>query len=217
MRAKALILTAALSIAGLTTSVAQVYSVNAVGYVSVDFPTGFSLFTNPLDAGDGNNTVGNLLGDPPLFSNYYNWNGASFDIATYLGGGEWDPAAASGWDLSPGGGGFINLAEAYSVTFVGEVIQSVNDAPIDVAIAQGFSIISSKVPQAGGVTSVLELTQLGLFDNLYQWDNASGGYTIFTYLGDSTWDPSEPSIAVGEAFFVNAAAAATWSRVFTVN
>jgi hypothetical protein len=73
-----------------------------------------------LDAGDGNNTVGNLLGDPPLFSNYYNWNGSSFDIATYLGGGEWDPAAAADWPLAPGGGGFINLGEAYSVTFVGE-------------------------------------------------------------------------------------------------
>jgi len=216
MRAKALILTAALSIAGLTTSLAQVYSVNAVGYVSVDFPTGFSLFTNPLDAGDGNNTVGNLLGGGSDVFNYYNWNGASFDLATYLTSDLWDPAEAADWPLAPGGGGFINVTAPLTVTFVGEVVQSVNGAPIEVPIAQGFSIVSSKVPQAGGVESVLELA-LNSGDNLYQWDNATGGYTIFTSLAPGIWDPAEPTIAVAEAFFVNAGAATTWSRVFTVN
>jgi hypothetical protein len=61
MRTKALLLAAAFAAAGVATSVAQVYSVNAVGYVNVTLPPGFSLVSNPLNAGTGNNTVSKLF------------------------------------------------------------------------------------------------------------------------------------------------------------
>src|SRR5205823_7441370 len=59
MRTKALLLAAAFAAAGVATSMAQVYSVNAVGYVNVTVDSGFNMVANPLTAAD--NTVGNLF------------------------------------------------------------------------------------------------------------------------------------------------------------
>src|SRR5689334_13849488 len=62
MRTKTLLLTAALSAAGIATSMAQaVYSVNAVGYVNTTLVPGFNLVSNPLDNKTGN-TIQNLFG-----------------------------------------------------------------------------------------------------------------------------------------------------------
>jgi hypothetical protein len=50
-------------------------------------------------------------------------------------------------------------------------------------------------------------------DTVYLFDNATANYSIHTYeLGE--WVIPEPK--VGEAFFVNKAAATTWTRNFTV-
>src|SRR5687768_8351279 len=50
MRTKTLLLTAALAAAGLTSSMAQVFSVNAVGFVNVTVPaSSFALLANPLN------------------------------------------------------------------------------------------------------------------------------------------------------------------------
>ena len=49
MRTKTLLLTAALSAAGIASSMAQVYSVNAVGYVNTPLVTGFNLISNPAE------------------------------------------------------------------------------------------------------------------------------------------------------------------------
>ena len=47
MRTKTLLLTAALAAAGVVSSMAQVYSVNSVGYVNLTLPNGFSMIANP--------------------------------------------------------------------------------------------------------------------------------------------------------------------------
>ena len=60
MRTKALLLGAAVGAIGLATSMAQVYSVNIVGYVNTTIPTGFSIICNPLNA-TGGNTIGNVM------------------------------------------------------------------------------------------------------------------------------------------------------------
>ena len=204
MRTKTLLLTVALGAAGIASSFAQVYSQNAVGYVTKVFPTGLTLFANPLKAPD--NTLGALITSPPLFSNFYKFNGTSFDLATF-GPGGWDLPALT---LNTGEGGFINTDTAFTNTFVGEVEQGtlVNTVPA------GLSIRSSRVPQAAAV-DVLGLT-LGLFDNLYKWNNGTGQYTIYTF-GPAGWDPSVPSVDVAEAVFINANVATTWNRTFSVN
>jgi len=59
MRTKTLLLTAALSAAGLLPSTAQVFSVNAVGYVNQTVPAGKqAILTNPLNGTDNKiNTI----------------------------------------------------------------------------------------------------------------------------------------------------------------
>src|SRR5688500_4600203 len=89
MRTKTLLLTAALSAAGIATSMAQVYSVNAVGYVNTQLVPGFSLVSNPLNNTTGN-TIQNLFGNgiqgaiPNLLSVFhYNPTTDRFEIAGY--------------------------------------------------------------------------------------------------------------------------------------
>jgi len=170
--------------------------------VNKDIPVGFSMIANPLKS--TSDTLGALIPAPPVFANFYKWNGAGFDIATFTPGG-WDTPAVT---LNPGEGGFVNTDTAFTITFVGEVMQGNLQNPIPA----GFSIRASMVPQAGGVDA-LGLTALGVFDNVYKWNGT--GYDIFT-LTPGGWDPSVPSLAIAESIFINAAAATSWDRTFTV-
>ena len=211
MRTKALLLSAALLAAGLTTSTAQsVYSVNAVGYVNVTLPASYSMIANPLNT--TNNTIGSLITDFPLFGNLLKWNGTSFDTATWTGA-SWDQPNIT---LNPGEGAFVNPGAAFTLTFVGEVMQGSLANPIPA----GYSVRSSQVPQSGGLGSVLGLTQLGFFDNVLVWTGS--GYRTYTYLGGGNWDDgqggsTEPVINVGQSFFINAGASTSWNRTFSVN
>jgi hypothetical protein len=121
MRTKTYLLSAAVGAVGLLAANAQVYSVNSVGYVNLNLPTGFSMIANPLNAPD--NTIGALLPSFPLFGNLYKWTGTGFDIATFTPGG-WDKPDIT---LAPGEGAFVNIDTATTVTFVGEVMQYAND------------------------------------------------------------------------------------------
>ena len=60
MRTKALILTAFVGALGIAGASAQVYSVNAVGYVNKSIPAGFSIVANPLN--NGGNKVSEVFG-----------------------------------------------------------------------------------------------------------------------------------------------------------
>jgi hypothetical protein len=204
MRTKTLLLTAAAIAVGITASQAQVYSVNAVGYVNKNVPVGYSMIANPLNT--TNNTIASLIPTAPNFCNLLKWNGTSFDVATYVFGA-WDTPAVT---LNPGEGAFINTDTAFTITFVGEVMQGnlVNPVPA------GYSIRSSQVPQTGGANA-LGLTTLQAFDNLLKWNGTS--YDVYTVLFGGAWDPSEPTIAVGESVFLNTTAATSWNRTFNVN
>ena len=205
MRTKALILSALVCAGGLSSALAQttnVYSVNAVGYINLSLPSGFSMIANQLNT--TNNTIGSLLTNLPNFSNFYKWNGNGFDIATFAFG-SWDHPTYS---LAPGEGGFVGIGSAASVTLVGEVPQG----NLTNSIPAGYSIQSSQVPQAGALDT-LGLT-LNNFDNVYKWNGSN--YTIFTYAFGS-WSPSVPQVAVGESFFVAAGTSTTWTRSFSVN
>jgi len=217
MRTKTLLLTAVLSAAGAATSLAQVYSVNAVGYINLAMPRGFSIIANQLDAGTGNNTVAKVIAAPPDGTLVYKWTGTGFAINSFdsiLGG--WSDAAMT---LAPGEAVFINLPAAHTATLVGEVPQGA----LTTAVGSGFSMLSSKVPQKAGLSTVLgypaadgdiiyafdrDSNSDGVFDayNIYSFDSIFGG-----------WQPSEPQPNVGQGYWFFAGAAKTWSRTFSVN
>jgi hypothetical protein len=217
MRTKTLLLTAALSAAGIATSMAQVYSVNAVGYVNTTLVPGFNLVSNPLNNTEPNgNTIGNLFGSLPDGTQVYRFAGSKFEIATKdeLAGG-YDPVSERNQTIMPGQGVFVknNTTANQTVTFVGEVPQG----NLVVNIPAGFSIVSSPVPQAGKVTPDLAFVP-GNGDQLYFWNKTQQKYSIHTY--DATfgeYDVALPTLDVGEAFFIRKNAAGTWTRNFSVN
>jgi hypothetical protein len=209
MRTKTLLLTAALVAAGAASSMAQVYSVNAVGYVNLSIPKGFSMIGNQFV--QPSYTLGTLIPNPPPSTVVYKFTPAGYLIYTFddidL---VWYPDANGTIPL--GSGVFILAPSAFSLTFVGEVPQGTLTTPTP----KGFSIVSSQVPQAGTVST------LGLqgepADVIYRYVPGAG-YNIYTFDDiDLVWYPSEPSVGVGEAFFLlKNGSAANWTRTFTVN
>jgi hypothetical protein len=212
MRTKTLLATAVLSAAGVATSMAQVFSVNAVGYINVDVPPGFSMIANQLNA--ANNAISALIPTAPGGTAIYKFTGSAYEIYTFDDlDSVWLPNGNA--TLNPGEGAFIRnpTQQPFRVTFVGEVPTGSLSNPLPA----GFSIRSSQVPQAGGITSDLGFPAAG-GDTIYQFNNAGNNYTISTFDDlDSVWLPTEPEIDVGEAFFVRKTAAGDWTRTFDVN
>ena len=81
MRTKALILSAFVGALGFTAAQAQVYSVNAVGYVNKSIPAGFSIVANPLN--NGENMVADVFGANPGALTVYRFGDAGFAINSY--------------------------------------------------------------------------------------------------------------------------------------
>jgi len=207
---------------------AQVYSVNAVGYVNTPLLPGFNLISNPLNNTAANgNTIGNLLGTgwngtipDGTIAYYFNATTDAFVIASYEAlFGEWGPAAAAGQAVPPGEGLFIFVPGAanQTVTFVGEVPQGTAS---NTQVPAGFSIKGSTVPVAGAINAAGVNFPADDGDIIYEWNATTDAYVISTF---STlfggWDPQIPNIDVGEAFWVNntGAASQAWDRNFTVN
>ncbi len=204
MRTKTLLLTAALGVAGVASSMAQVYSVNAVGYVNLTIPKGFSIVANPLNASA--NTISALFASAPDGTTIYKYNNATGKYAiNSFSFGQWDNASDT---LTPGQGAFISVLSTYTNTFVGEVMQG----SLTNAIAKGFSIISSQVPQTGKLS-----TDLGYAakegDTVYKFSNATSKY-VQSNFSFGSWD-TEPTINVGEGFFISTTAATVWTRTFS--
>jgi len=213
MRTKTLLLTAALVAAGAATSMAQnVYSVNAVGYVNTSILPGFQMISNPLKVSD--NSLQTLIPTAPDQTSVYTFSGGAFSAPytyyTDLGG--WDPAGGA---IAFGDGVFLYAPSAFTITFVGEVEQG---APIHNAYPAGFSIKSSKVPQQANLTA-LGLAAPADQTSVYPFDASSqayqGPYTYYVDLGG--WDPADPTIGIGQAFWLNSPSAGDWTRTFSVN
>lgn len=203
MRIKVLLATVALGAVALTAT-AQVYSVNAVGFINVDAPVGLSMIANQLDNMNGNK-IADLIPSPPESSAIYKFAG-TFSVNTFEFG-EWTRPDET---LLPGEGAFFLNAgtEPFRITFVGEVPQG----DLKTSLPAGLSIVSSQVPQAGKVQ-----TDLGYpaaeNDRIYRF--VGGSYSIYTFeFGE--WAP-EPEVGVGEGFWVQKEAAVDWTRTFSVN
>jgi hypothetical protein len=232
MRAKAILFTAALMAAGAVTSMAQVYSVNAVGYVNLTLPAGFSIIANPLN-GNPDNSLNTILPLPPEGNEaiIYRWdpNVQNYTILlTFFDGFGWfDPGMdPNNLIVNPGEGFFINLPAPgpFNVTLVGEVPQGSLSNPL----LPGLNLVSSQVPQALPIGDRIALDDGDLDfpaandDVAYLWNG--GGYDLYTYFDGFGWfDPNSivgaegPVIPVAGGFFVSKGAATSWDRSFSVN
>jgi len=220
MRTKTLLLTAALSAAGVASSMAQgtVFSVNAVGYVNTTVGPKFSIIANPLNASD--NSINTLFktgiqGTIPESFQVFRFSGTGFKNSQWDSlDGNFLPLQNSAEQVLPGEGLFVRnpSTSPVTITFVGEVPQGnlVNAYP------KGFSLRASQVPQAGKITDLGYAANPN--DQIYQFDNTKQGYIVNTFDDiNLAWLPSVPTIAVGEGFFLKAATAGSWNRTFSVN
>jgi hypothetical protein len=229
MRTKTLLLTAALSFAAIATSMAQVYSVNAVGYVNKVLPSGFSLIANQLTR-TPDMKLDTLLPGVPTESLVQKYNSATGLYSTDIfDGTSWldnDSGAASTTTLSPGEGFFFynasNPAADITVTFVGEVPQG------DVGMtlpALRFSLIASKVPQVITLSPTVGFPHVpeALFMSF-----VNGNYVTLIndgteWLNNDTGTPTPATAQVGEGFFLYNSGGPTgtdplnWVRTFSVN
>jgi len=208
MRTKTLLLTAALAAVGVASSMAQVYSVNVVGYINKSLPQGFYMLANQLDNGTGNKIV-DLIPAPPDNTFVYKFkpSNGSFIIIDYLEGWEGDDLNMT---LAPGEGVFISSPAAQTVTFVGEVKTGLSS----VSIIPGFNVYSSVVPQSAPLDTMGYVANDG--DFVYQL-KASGGFKVNDYL--EGWEGDDngtaPTPAIGESFYVyNPNASKAWTRNF---
>lgn len=215
MRAKTLLLSAALGVACIITASAQqtVYSVNAVGYVNVTVAPGqFALLANPLNL--PTNSLAAVLPDAPAGTLVYEWDPvAGFAIYTKRATGAWGGGGDAA-RLEPGEGFFVKNAGTaeMKITFVGEVVQGTNV----INYPAGFSLLASKVPQAGKLETDLKFTA-ATNDRIYLFNNTTQAYDILTKRASGWGAAGEPTIGVAQGFFVNAVAPGTWTRAFNVN
>jgi hypothetical protein len=207
MRTQLILTTAVLGVAGSLGASAQVYSVNAVGYINVSVPAGkLALVANQLNA--GGNKISEVLA-PSGDVTVYTYGSGAFSINAYSLG-EW---ANPNQVVGPGTAFFIqnDTAAAMTLTFVGEVPQGNLTTPL----VANLNLVGSQVPQSGKL-----VTDLGFpiadDETVYRWDVANQTYTLNAYsLGE--WGAGEPVIAVAEGFWVQKTAAANWTRTFSVN
>ncbi len=205
MKIKALAITSLLVAAGALQGQAQ-NSINAVGYVKKTFGEGFTLFSNPLIAED--NTVASLMPSPPIGTIVYKFVEGSFVNNTYVGA--WLDTNMS---LQPGEGAFIFVPEGQSLEaiFVGEVPQGT----LTTEFPAGFSLAASQVPQAGTIATDLGLDPASV-SNVYTFNTDTQGYSTFASIPGLGF-LTEPTIAIGEAVFLESAEGGSWTREFTVS
>lgn len=211
MRTKTLLLAAVLAALGSASSLAQVYSVNAVGYINLTIPPGFTILANQLNG--TNNKLSTLLPAAAIGTTVYKWvqGSQAFDSWTSLGpGGGWLGANPEP-DVNPGEACIVQTAAALPVTLVGEVPQGT----LTVSLVTGYNLVSSAVPQAVDPATI----GLPLADGetLYRWNNAGNNYNSYIWLAGSWFGGTAPTVNVGEGFWIQKAAAATWTRTFSVN
>jgi hypothetical protein len=227
-----MLLTAAAMTAGFLTAYAQaVYSINVVGYVNVPVPANptFVMVANPLQFVNPNSGLTNNLND--LFTNAPN----NFIVWEYTGSG-WvkytrhtSTGLFSGYDghaINPGEGFMVQAptgSPGITNTFTGNVLQG----PTSQVYPAGISPAAVINPVAGRV-----MTDLGYpganNDKIYTYDPTLGWLTATRHsAGAGSWSGSyyqlgvgdgsgEPTLSVGQGFFINSPAGGTWTRNFTV-
>jgi hypothetical protein len=193
---------------------AQVYSVNMVGYINQSIPNGFSMIANQLN-NSPNNTVAALFPAPADGTRIYKFNTATggFIIMQYIDG-EWSPEATT-QTLNPGEGAYIFAPAAFTHTFVGEVALTST-----VNLPAGFSMVGSALPQSLPLTGTPPAGlgfPIGDGDRIYRFNPATGGFLIDQFVDGEWSNGAPPTPAIGEGFYAfNNGAAKGWSRTFTV-
>jgi len=224
MRTKALLSVAAIA-AGAVTAMAQssVYSLNIVGYATLNIPAGYSLLANPLSAGatNGANEIMPIIDNEIILT----WSGTKFTQTGYDSGfggrvGADGTTASVPPSLPPGQGFFFFSPSATNITFVGQVVPNPSSTNT-IALKAGYNLVGSAIP-----ATVAQITnapiKLPVIDNMIilAWDASKQKYAQTGFdSGFGGWvgaDGTTPSVAppyaIGQGFFLFTPSAASWSQ-----
>jgi len=202
---KTLLIAAAALVAGIVSTQAQVYSANVVGYVNVVIPGNgaYSLISNPLDDGNGNQS-----------SNLFSAFGNGTSITTYTAG-NFDapiPFQSGAWvgskPLPPGIGFFIKNGKAGSPTitntFVGTVVAPAGGSVTNV-LGLGYTLAGSITPYAGDLTTDPNLNLASPFsvngNSITTWQPGASGYDAPVPYQAGAWT-SGKIVTVAQGYFL---------------
>jgi hypothetical protein len=216
---------------------AQVYSLNAVGYINVTIPPGFSIIADQLYATNQSTPqfISPLLDTQLLDGNHI---GVTFFKFNPAGGGTYTivNVTPTGWgapsgipatsiSLNPGEGCYIyNPLPTFTLTFVGQVPQGTT---LTNTLQPGFNMVSSIVPQQAAIDTVLGLTPT-IGDTIFLYNVSASSYDIMnwtptgwqTVVGpEPTGTAPSPAVGAGFFYYANIANGTTevWNRSFQVN
>jgi hypothetical protein len=195
-----------------------VYTSRIIGFERTTAGPGYTPIANQLEA--ETSTLDGLFNPGPDGATFPSgtqiekWNGTNFDYYTWTNSA-WFPDGNI--TFSPGEGAFISNAtsNSFRVTFVGLVREGTTSIPL----TQGqFSFVSAPVPLAGGLQTALGYVPNG-GGQIQVWNTALQNYTIYSYrrFSGGGWYPSEPTINIGQPFFVDSSTNNTWTLTFFPN
>ena len=180
----------------------SVLSVNAGGFLKKSLPSGFCAVANPFKCTD--NRVPALFPNILLNSRIDKWVNGNWVINNYAEDDYSNPV----WDVKdmviyPGEGVLISSPSAQTITFTGEIMQGCNQVKLNT----GLTLLSS--PIARTPTFDPTVFPLSNGDIVHKVTSTTGSTTAYTY-NNGSWSPSTPSIAIGEAFWVDKDTVSTW-------
>jgi hypothetical protein len=237
MRTKTVLMTALLGALSGVSVMAQtnVYSQNAVGYINVTCPPGFSIISCPLQTADPSNTIATLL---PNGANQIK-TAEAFQFNPSTGGYNIDEASTklatengytNGWEfggtfsMEPGQALFFETPFSSNLVFT--FVGTVPTGSLTNTINTGFNLISSILPASGDlVTNPLTAFSVpDAQDEIFVYNNAIANYNIYEYTKKNGWTsnsiPSDPIIpSVGEGFFYETASTSPilWIENYSVS
>jgi len=182
-------------------------NVGGVGYANVTFGPRAQLIANPWS--NRANRIDQVFTSPqaPEGTKLAKFDGRNWLTNEYLQGAWTIPEMT----LSPGEGALLLGPTNWTQTWVGAVLQG----ELKVWIPAGGSLRSSLVPQAGKLSEVLQFPKL-TGTKIYGVD-ATGQFVLRATCSNAGWEPEEPTLLVGESFYVDAPREFLWSRAFALN
>jgi len=130
----------------------------------------------------------------------------------------WSGGNGGSTTLEPGKGAILLIpttSTPVTVSFVGLVREGQVTIPLwpGYGPRHGWNGVSSMLPEAGGITTVLGYQPLP-GDEVLVWNGVSGSYVTNSYT-TTGWNLGEPVINVGESFLIDSTNNETWPNTST--
>jgi hypothetical protein len=222
MKIKTLAIAAATLAVGAISSQADsgVYSQNIVGYVNqICSSNHYYLLCNPLTT--GNDVITNVLQGVPAASEALTWNGTGYSTYTYsLKKNAWLDSLGhtnNNVPLPPGVGFFYLPSANVTNTFAGAIVANSGGGTATNALTASLTPVGSMIPYSDVITNAATVNLTVPAVTLMQlWNSGSQNFTTLTYSSkkgvwlDSLSHTNNPTIAVGQAFFLTCPSATNW-------